>query len=337
MRPFRYERAETAEEAVQAAGGGEGAAVRAPRQFLAGATNLADYMRLGVMDPDTLIDVNRLDRTDLGRITVTDEGLRFGALVRMAEVEDHPLVRSRFPLIADTMELAASRQVRNVASLGGNLLQRTRCLYFRETSWPCNKRDPGSGCSAIGGVNRQHAILGTSDSCIATYPGDFAQALVALDATVETRGPSGSRKLFVAELHRRPGNTPEVETVLEPGELITAIEVPTGPWARRSLYVKVRDRDSFAFALASAAVALDLDGDVVREARIALGGVATVPWRAREAESLLKGRLLDEAAANAAADAAFAKATPSGFTTFKLALGKRTIIRSLLEAKAMKV
>lgn len=337
MRPFAYERVAAVEDAVRAAGGGNGAAVRAPRQFVAGATNLADYMRLSVSEPDALVDVNGLGKGDLGHITLSDQGLRLGALVRMADVEDHAVVRRLYPVIADTMKLAASRQIRNAASLGGNVLQRTRCAYFREASWPCNKRDPGSGCSAIGGVNRQHAILGISDSCIAAYPGDFAQALIALDATVETMGASGPRRLFFAELHRKPGATPEIETVLEPGELITAIQVPAGPWTRRSLYLKVRDRDSYAFALASAAVALDLDGDVVREARIALGGVATVPWRAREAEKALRGRPLDEATATAAAEAAFADARPSGFATFKLALGKQTVVRALLEAKAMKV
>lgn len=335
MRPFLYERAATAESAVQSAGSPAPSAIQSSRQFIAGGTNLSDYMRLDVMRPEALIDLNGLDRDRLGSISLSDQGLRLGALVRMAEAEDHEGIRSRYPVIADTLKLAASRQIRNMASLGGNVLQRTRCAYFRETSWPCNKRTPGSGCSAIGGVNRQHAILGVSDSCIAAYPGDFAQALIALDATVDTLGPKGPRRLFFAELHRLPGNTPEIETVLEPGELITAIDVPAGPWTRRSLYLKVRGRDSFAFALASAAVALDMDGDVVRNARLALGGVATVPWRAREAEKILKGRLLDEAAAKAAADAAFAEAKPSGFSSFKLPLGKQSVVRALLEAKAM--
>jgi xanthine dehydrogenase YagS FAD-binding subunit len=194
-----------------------------------------------------------------------------------------------------------------MATLGGNLLQRTRCTYFRDVSWAtCNKRNPGSGCAALEGVNRKHAVLGVSDQCIATYPGDFAQALLALDATLEVIGPQGRREIAVAALHQQPGATPNIETSLVPGEMITSITVPSGPWTRRSLYLKVRDRESFEFALASAAVALDIDDGVVREARIALGGVATVPWRAREAEAALRGRRLDEASAEIAAEAAFA-------------------------------
>jgi len=336
VRPFLYERVEAIEEAVRPTAI-DVPAVAAPRQFIAGGTNIIDYMRLGVTRPEALVDVNGLDRTAYGRIAVSDQGLKLGALVRMAEAEDNEAIRTGYPVIADSLKLAASRQIRNAASLGGNVLQRTRCLYFRDTSWPCNKREPGSGCAAIGGINRMHAILGTSDSCIAAYPGDFAQALIALDAVVETVGPQGTRRIPFIELHRLPEDTPDVETMLDPGELITLIEVPAGPWTRRSRYVKVRDRESYSFALASAAVALHLDGEVVREARIALGGVATIPWRARTAESLLKGRLLDEAAARAAAEEAFAKAKPSGFTTFKLPLGKETLIRALLETKAMAV
>jgi xanthine dehydrogenase YagS FAD-binding subunit len=224
-----------------------------------------------------------------------------------------------------------------MASLSGNILQRTRCEYFRETSWSCNKRVPGSGCAAIEGFNRQHAVLGGSDACIATYHGDFAQALIALDAVVHAEGSRGARKILFSKLHRQPGETPHIETDLVADEIITAIEVPALPWARRSLYLKIRDRESYAFALASAAVALDLDSDNVRDARIALGGVATVPWRARAAEQSLQGKKLDEATATAAADAAFAEAQPRQHNAFKIELGKRTLMRALLETRDMKV
>jgi xanthine dehydrogenase YagS FAD-binding subunit len=255
----------------------------------------------------------------------------------MADAQEHPIVKTDYPVIAETLCLAASQQIRTMASLGGNILQRTRCNYFREASWPCNKRNPGSGCAALQGVNRQNAILGTSDHCIAAYPGDFAQALVALDATIEIQGPMGTRHIPFATLHRLPGSTPDVETILGPGELITAIEIMHAPWTRRSHYLKVRDRDSYAFALAAAAIALDLDGDMVREARIALGGVATIPWRAREAEAILVGRRLDEHSAAAAAEAAFAAARGYGSNDFKIPLGKQTLVRALLETQAMKV
>jgi xanthine dehydrogenase YagS FAD-binding subunit len=241
-------------------------------------------------------------------------------------------------MIAQSLSLAASAQLRNMATLGGNVLQRTRCTYFRDTSWSrCNKREPGSGCAALEGVNRKHAVLGTSPNCIATYPGDFAQALIALDANVELAGPSGIRRLAFADLHVTPGDDPSVETVLRPGELITAFTIPALSFARRSLYLKIRDRQSYEFALASAAVALDLDGGAVREARIALGGVATKPWRAREGETALRGKPLDENSARAAAEAAFANAVTHGGNDYKPELGKRTLVRALMEAKALEV
>ena len=344
MQPFAYRRPDSAEAAVQAALAANAPAqapsgtppTQAPGQFIAGGTTMTDYMTLGVMRPEVLVDINRLPASRYAQIEVSDAGLRLGALVRMAQAEDHPVVRRQYPVLHETLVLAATRQIRNMASLGGNVLQRTRCEYFRETSWPCNKRRPGSGCSALGGLNRQHAILGTSADCIATYPGDFAQALIALDAAVETTGPRGPRKIAFADLHRQPGATPNVETVLLPGELITLITVPAGPWTARSRYVKVRDRQSYQFALASAAVALDLDGNTVREARIALGGVATVPWRAREAEDALRGKPLDEAAATRAADIAFKDAKTQGHNAFKVPAGKQAVVRALLETKAMK-
>jgi xanthine dehydrogenase YagS FAD-binding subunit len=348
MQRFEYRRpgsAEAAVEAARTAGTTQTSRVahhtvptQATAQFIAGGTNMTDYMTLEVMQPRILVDIGRLPRERYGRIETSEQGVRFGALVRMSEAEDHPVVRARYPVIRDSLALAASRQIRNMATLGGNPLQRTRCEYFRETSWPCNKRAPGSGCAALEGINRQHAVLGTSDRCIATYPGDFAQALIALDATVETIGNrSGPRRIPFAQLHRLPGNTPDVETVLEPGELITHINVPSGPWTSRSRYLKIRDRQSYQFALASAAVALHIEGDLVREVRIALGGVATVPWRAREAEAVLKGKVLDEAIATKAADAAFANARAHGHNAFKIPLGKQTLVRALLETKDMRV
>jgi xanthine dehydrogenase YagS FAD-binding subunit len=333
MRPFFYERAESAEEAVRAVGAHADAAAH----FIAGGTTMTDLMKLEVMQPEWLVDINGLARDRYGRIEASEAGLRLGALVRMGEAQEHPAIRQRYPVITESLQLAASQQIRNMASLGGNVLQRTRCEYFRETSWACNKRRPGSGCSALEGINREHAILGTSEHCIATYPGDFAQALIALDAVVETLGPAGKRRIPFGDLHRRPGNTPHVETILGPAEMITFIVVPAGAWTRRSRYLKIRDRQSYQFALASAAVALDLDGDSVREARIALGGVATVPWRAHEAEAAIRGKKLDEPAATAAADAAFAEAHVRGHNAVKLPLGKQTLIRALLETRAMKV
>src|SRR6185312_12440540 len=251
-------------------------------------------------------------------IDYSPRGLWLGALVRMAEAAEHPDVLAHFPVIAQSLQLAASPQLRNMASLGGNVLQRTRCTYFRDMSYAaCNRRSPGSGCAAMDGVNRQHAVLGTSDRCIATYPGDFAQALIALDAIVDIAGPSGSRTIPFADLHRRPGDSPHIETNLRPGDLITAFVVPPSPWARRSKFVKVRDRESYEFALASAAVALDLADNTVRQVRIALGGLATVPWRAREAEAELRGQPLNEETLDAAAEKAFAGTVPRGKNAFK--------------------
>jgi xanthine dehydrogenase YagS FAD-binding subunit len=225
-----------------------------------------------------------------------------------------------------------------MATLGGNVLQRTRCTYFRDTSYAnCNKRRPGSGCAALEGFNRAHAVLGTSPQCIATYPGDFAQALIALDAVVELVGPGGRREIRFADLHRKPDDAPHIETVIQAGELIASFRVPRLPFARRSLFLKVRDRESYEFALASAAVALDLDNGVVNEARIALGGVATVPWRAREAEAHLKGQRLDERATAAAADLAFAGATAHEHNAFKIILGRRALVRALHQAAALEI
>jgi xanthine dehydrogenase YagS FAD-binding subunit len=340
VRPFIYQHADTPAAAIHAFGPSRDTAANlSPVQYLAGGTTLIDLMKLDVMQPQTLIDINALDRTELGRIAADGKSLKLGALAHMAEAADHPAVKRDYPVIAQSLQLAASQQIRNMATLGGNVLQRTRCNYFRDTSYAaCNKRNPGSGCAALDGLNRRHAILGVSEACIATYPGDFAQALIALDATVEVTGPQGERKFPFARLHRAPGNSPDVETTLAPGEIITAFSIASEPWMRRSLYLKIRDRQSYEFALASAAIALDLGPDrSVRQARIALGGVATVPWRATAAEAALKGKILDTVSAAAAADAAFAEARTREHNTFKVALGKRTLMRGLLQTAAMEL
>lgn len=337
MRPFAYERVVSVESAVDAA---SWRATRvesptsAPAQFIAGGTTILDLMKLDVMRPERLVDINALQH-DHGAIEVSEDGLRLGAMARMSDVAEHAIVKLQYPVIAQALSLGASQQLRNMATLGGNVLQRTRCPYFRDVTWSCNKREPGSGCSAIGGFNRMHAILGTSGACIATYPGDFAQALIALDADVHVFGDDGGRSFPFAQVHRAPGTTPQVETVLAPGDLITGFTIRAGPWTRRSLYLKIRDRASYEFALASVAVALDMDGDTVRQARIALGGVATVPWRAHAAEATLAGKRLDEAAARAAADAAFANVTTYEHNAFKVPLGIETLMRALLEAAAL--
>jgi len=341
MRPFQYDHADTPQAALRAAAArvpADQPSVAAPVQFLAGGTNLIDMMKIDVMRPERVVDINALQETTLGRIETTRTGLRLGALARMAQAAEHPEVKRQYPVIAQSLTLAASQQLRNMASLGGNVLQRTRCPYYRDTSYAeCNKRLPGSGCAALRGFNRMHAVLGTSEACIASYPGDFAQALIALDAKVDILGPKGARTIPFANLHRLPGETPHLETVLAPGELIAAFTVAPLPWARRSLYLKVRDRESYEFAVASAAVALDLEGDTVRQARIALGGIGTIPWRAQDAENTLKGKRLDGDAIAAAADAAFAGATPHEHNAFKIPLGKRTLARALRETSMMEL
>jgi xanthine dehydrogenase YagS FAD-binding subunit len=339
MQPFQFSRTGDLQSAYSAHGAAEASDTAQSRsQYLAGGTTLLDLMKLGVMRPDRVVDINELERTNAGRIEFGGNRLRLGALTRMSTVADHPDVRRDFPVIAQSLQLAASAQIRNMASLGGNVLQRTRCTYFRDTSYSnCNKRNPGSGCAALDGINRPHAVLGTSERCIATYPGDFAQALIALDAHVEVAGSNGAREFPFAKLHRQPGQTPHLETTLAPGELITVFRIARAPFTRRSLFLKVRDRQSFEFALASAAVALDLDGDTVKQVRIALGGVATVPWRAHEAEASLINQRLDETATRRAADLAFADARPREHNAFKVELGKRTLIRALRQAGVMEI
>jgi xanthine dehydrogenase YagS FAD-binding subunit len=329
MRPFAYERA-TSPDAALAAFNDERATA-----FLAGGTTLIDLMKLDVLRPERVVDINGLGADG---IEIGDGRLRLGASVRMADAETHPELRRQVPMLTQSLTLAASTQIRHMATLGGNVLQRTRCPYFRDVSWSaCNKRNPGSGCAALEGFNRSHAVLGTSDACIATYPGDFGQALIAMDAVVDVVGRSGRRQIPFAEMHMAPGRTPNVETTLASDDLILGFEMPVEPWFSRSLYLKIRDRESYEFALASAAVALDLDGGTVRQARIALGGLATVPWRARNAEQVLVGRTPDEASCQMAAEVALSGARPYEHNSFKVELGRQTIVRALLQAAAMEV
>lgn len=340
MRPFVFKQPASQKDAIALASGSlnAGTAADHPVQFLAGGTSLIDLMKLDVMRPDMVIDILRAGDAGSDQIVTDNGALRLGAWVKMAAAADHAQLKHEFPVIAQSLALAASAQLRNMASLGGNVLQRTRCTYFRDVSYAaCNKRAPGSGCSALNGLNRNHAILGGSDACIATYPGDFALALMALNAEVEISGRNGTTRKSFADLHVLPGQTPDIETTLKQGELIVAFHIPATPFARRSRYVKIRDRDSYAFALVSAAVVLDMDNGLVREARIALGGVASTPWRARDAETLLKGKHLDESVAQVAADAAFASARTHEHNAFKSPLGKAVLVRALLETAAMEI
>jgi xanthine dehydrogenase YagS FAD-binding subunit len=336
MRPFTLERPATAAAALQFAPVSDG---KYASQYLAGGTNLLDLMKLDVIRPETLVDIGALQEGH-GAIVADASGLHLGALVRMAAAADHPVIRRDYPVLSGALSQAASAQLRNMASLAGTVLQRTRCNYFRDPSWrQCNKRTPGSGCAAIPGVNRRMAVLGVSDQCIAQYPGDFAVGLVALGAEVELLGAGNTiRTMPVEDLHRLPGDTPHIETSMAPGELITGFRVPAGAWNARSLYLKVRDRASYDFALASAAVALDLAADgTVRAARIGLGGLVTKPWRARQAEAALVGRRLDETAAQDAAETAFTGAVTHGDNAFKPELGRRTLVRALLDACQMEM
>ncbi len=313
MRPFEL----TAPATVEAA-------VAAPGTFLAGGTTLVDLMKLDVMTPQHVLDINALPLRGIE----TADGLRIGALERMSDVARHPGV---YPMISRALLLSASQQLRNMASVGGNLMQRTHCTYFRDVSMPCNKREPGSGCPALSGANRMHAVLGTSDSCVATHASDLAVALVALDAEIRLAGGAGSRTVRLADFYRLPGDTPEIENDLRPGELITELLVPRLDWASRSTYVKVRDRQSYEFALCSAAVALDVQDSRVVDARVAAGGVGTVPWRLPAVEAALRGAPVSPASFENAASAAVDGVKPLSANAFKPSLLKRTIVRALLE------
>lgn len=327
MRPFAYERAGDATAADYPTAQGQ---VDAPAQYLAGGTTLLDLMKLDVLTPGRVIDINDL-RARHGRIEADGRGLRLGAFVTMAEAADHPVINRDYPAIAQSLQLAASPQLRNMATLGGNVLQRTRCPYYRDTSWAaCNKRVPGSGCSALGGFNRNHAVLGVSERCISQYPGDFAVALAALDATVELTSRQGARTIPILELHQG-SDRPEVETTLRSGEVITGFHLPGGPLPRRSMYLKIRDRQSYEFAISSAAVALEMGGGVVRQARIGLGGMAYKPWRATAAEAFLVGKPLTEDHALEAGRVALQGAVGHGHNDYKRELGPRTVARALME------
>jgi xanthine dehydrogenase YagS FAD-binding subunit len=306
--------------------------------YLAGGTSLLDLMKLDVLRPQILIDINPLHPTH-SEITATASGLRLGALARMSDIAAHADVQRDYPVVAQSLQLAASAQLRNMASIGGNLLQRTRCSYFRDTSYTaCNKRMPGSGCAAIDGINRIHAVLGVTDKCIASYPGDFAQAMIALDGLVELQGPNGVRTIPFAKLHIQTAVSPEVETTLRPGELIVALIIPAGAHTARSAYIKVRDRQSYAFAIASAAVALNIGTDgIVRDARIGLGGIHYAPFRATAAEGVLRGRALDECSATEAANVALQGAVTHGHNDYKPELARRTLIRALIHVRDMPV
>ncbi len=326
MRPFRYERANDVENAVALGTASPHA------KFLGGGTNLIDLMRLTVETPDTLVDVHRLG-ADL--VQETDEGgIRIGAAVRNSELAAHPLVRERYPLLSSALLQGASGQLRNLATTAGNLLQRTRCLYFQDVSKPCNKRTPGSGCPAREGEHRNLAILGWSDHCVATHPSDMAVALAALDARVELAASGGRRVISVLDLHRLPGEQPDRDTILEPGELIVSVELPPLAFAQRSRYVKVRERASFAFAIVSVAAALDVEDGAVRDARIALGGVAHKPWRAHRAEELLRGGDASEEQFNRAAETELEHARPLRDNGYKIALARNVMVGTLSELAA---
>jgi xanthine dehydrogenase YagS FAD-binding subunit len=328
MTPFDYARAEGAATAVKQVSGTPKAT------FLAGGTGLIDLMKLHVENHDLLVDVARLP---LDKIEALDGGgVRIGANVRNSDLAHNETIRKKYPVLSEALLSGASPQLRNMATVGGNLMQRTRCPYFRDGFSPCNKRAPKSGCAAKDGYNRSHAILGTSDHCIATHPSDMCVALVALDAVVKVQGPKGDRAVPVTDFHLVPGDTPDRETVLEHGELITAVELPAAPWAAKSHYLKVRDRASYEFALASAAVALEVADGVIKTARIALGGIATKPWRAAEAEKGLVGQKPEAAAFTAAAEAATKGAAPRPFNAFKVVLARRVIVRALETVAAMK-
>jgi xanthine dehydrogenase YagS FAD-binding subunit len=323
MNPFVYQRADSVADAIRQR------ALNPGSRFLGGGTNLIDLMKYGVERPEVLIDVTRLPLTRIEPIA--GGGLRIGALVRNSDIAADRAVVSSYPVLAEAILNGASPQLRNMATTGGNLMQRTRCYYFYDTAFPCNKREPGTGCSAIGGQNRIHAVLGQSDACIAVNPSDMSVALSALDAVVQVEGPRGRRVIPIVDFHRLPGDSPQIDTNLQRDELITAVDLPASSLAARSHYIKVRDRASYAFALVSAAVALDAPGGTVRAARIALGGVAHKPWRATNAERFLSGRPANESSFRRAAELALDGARGYEHNTFKIELAKRTIVRALVE------
>jgi xanthine dehydrogenase YagS FAD-binding subunit len=330
MNPFSYSRASDAQQAVS------GIAAKPQTKFLGGGTNLIDLMKMGVERPTQLIDITRLPLAQVEELP-NGKGVRIGALARNSDVADHPIIQQRYPVLSQAFLAGASPQLRNMATVGGNLMQRTRCYYFYDPAFPaCNKRNPGSGCGALEGYNRIHAILGQSDKCIATNPSDMNVALAALEAVVRVQGPKGEREIPFADFHRLPGKTPNVETNLQPNELITAVDLPATPFATRSHYLKVRDRASYAFAIVSVAAILDLRPDgTINAARIALGGVAHKPWRAFDAEKKLTGKKAEEESFRDAAEAALTGAKGYKHNSFKIELAKRSIVRALSTVAAM--
>jgi xanthine dehydrogenase YagS FAD-binding subunit len=328
MQKFAYARPRSVPEAIHAMAHASGASPR----FLGGGTTLVDLMKLNVEMPDLLIDITDIPELKTYDVSGAKE-LSFGSLVHMSTVADDSFIRAHYPVLSEALWRAASQQLRNMATLGGNLKQRTRCAYFRAPEYPCNKRVAGSGCSAIDGINRGHALLGGSEACIAVYPGDFGVALTALDASVVVAGPAGRRAIPIADFFLTPGTTPQLETTLAKNEMIVQIRVPTTLAGKASTYQKIRDRESYAFALTSAAVALEFAGSNVKDARIALGGVATKPWRAHAAERSLIGAPLSEAAAQRAGELAFADARTTSQNAFRVPLGIQTVVESLLIAE----
>jgi xanthine dehydrogenase YagS FAD-binding subunit len=322
MNRFTYTRAADVATAVREMAAGDGAA-----RFIAGGTNLLDLMKEHVERPTRLIDIRHLPLRDI--VPTEDGGWRLGALATNSEVAYHPEIERRYPLLAAAILAGASPQLRNMASVGGNLMQRTRCAYFYDLATPCNKRTPGTGCSAIGGYTRYHAVLGTSERCIAVHPSDMCVALAALDAVVRVTGPDGDRAVAFADFHRLPGEAPHLDTTKRPDEIITAVELPAEGFADRHAYLKVRDRASYAFALVSVAAALRMDGETIVEARLALGGVAHKPWRDRAAETSLHGGPATRAAFEGAAATALREARAFGENTFKIELARRAIVRAL--------
>ena len=323
---FQYTRAGDVSDAVRQIAADPAA------KFIAGGTNLIDLMKEDVEHPSRLIDISRLP---LNSVEETAEGgLRIGALVPNSDLAYHPLIAQRYPILASAILAGASAQLRNMASTGGNLLQRTRCSYFYDLATPCNKREPGSGCSAITGLNRMHAILGTSDACIATHPSDMCVALAALDAKVHVAGPAGGRVIAFSNFHRLPENTPQRDTNLHPNEIVTAVELPARGFAANYTYLKIRDRLSYAFALVSVAAALELEGDTIKEARLALGSVAHKPWRDPSAEAALRGEAANQATFTRAADLLLHDAKGFKHNAFKIDLARRAIVRALTQAAA---
>ena len=327
MKSFELARANDNEQAIAALAKSKTAQQGADIRFIAGGTTLIDLMKLNVETPQKLVDITHLP---LARIdTLPDGGLSIGAMVRNSDVANHPVVQKNYRVLSEAILSGATVQLRNMATTGGNLLQRTRCMYFRDTAMPCNKREPGSGCAAITGVNRGLAILGTSDQCIASNPSDMNVALAALEAIIHVRGAKGERSIPIGDFHLLPGNTPHLETVLEPGDLITHVSLPPPAPGSRSLYIKLRDRASYEFALASAAVVVTTSGGKVTRARVALGGVGTKPWRSPEAEAELSNQTATEDVFRKAADAALHDAKPQSQNGFKVELAKRCLVHAL--------